>query len=417
MQPPYIYKICLLGQTGSGKSSIAHRIVTHTFDASYRPTRQPAQLFWRYTEPTTGNDIMIELEDTPGISPETLESGDLTPNAQAEADALLKPLVWFEKLRHEKDARKSGPDEATPLCADGGGGAGSSRPRQSKGAGGSSGGGAAKGGPSRSLAGALASMSPFGGPAARSRSNPIGEDRKRMGFVIVADVSSAHSFTVAFAIADRIFDRVQFDVSDPITCPVAVIILGNKNDLRGAKRQVEDEATIRAEVQRRYENVRAEPRHAVLYCECSAQMNSGLEGAFLEGLERIRALPSRSRIRSARLRATGVCAQFKKDLYSCLPVCFDVEEACKHAHRAVLRPLANRLGLYALLCECRPLVALVSALVALVTRLLRFRWLCDWCPPFILRFRQEATPEAEEPDLEAAAARAAGVRGMAEAAE
>ena len=261
--------------------------------------------------------------------------------------------MWFEKLRHEKDARKSGPDEATPLCADGGGGAGSSRPRQSKGAGGSSGGGAAKGGPSRSLAGALASMSPFGGPAARSRSNPIGEDRKRMGFVIVADVSSAHSFTVAFAIADRIFDRVQFDVSDPITCPVAVIILGNKNDLRGAKRQVEDEATIRAEVQRRYENVRAEPRHAVLYCECSAQMNSGLEGAFLEGLERIRALPSRSRIRSARLRATGVCAQFKKDLYSCLPVCFDVEEACKHAHRAVLRPLANRLGLYALLCECR----------------------------------------------------------------
>ena len=34
----------------------------------------------------------------------------------------------------------------------------------------------------------------------RHRSNPIGEDRKRMGFVIVADVSSENSFKVAFAI-------------------------------------------------------------------------------------------------------------------------------------------------------------------------------------------------------------------------
>ena len=36
----------------------------------------------------------------------------------------------------------------------------------------------------------------------------------------------------------------------------------------------------------------------------------------------------------------------------------------------------------------------------LFRRLFQFRWLCDWCPPFVLRLRQEVTAEEEDDDLE-----------------
>ena len=75
MGAPYVYKICLLGPCHAGKSSIAHRLVAHTFDPTYRASRQPAQLFWRHTEAATGRDIMMEIEDMPGVTPETSESG------------------------------------------------------------------------------------------------------------------------------------------------------------------------------------------------------------------------------------------------------------------------------------------------------------------------------------------------------
>ena len=145
-----------------------------------------------------------------------------------------------------------------------------------------------------------------------------------MGFVIVADVSNAASFTVAFAIADCIFDRLQFDVSDPITCPVSVIIVGNKSD-RAARREMDMVRALRAEIEGRYDNRHADPPHNVLYVECSAQTNIGLETIFLESLHRIRQLPSRFRIRP-RACATGYCAKCKKDMFAVFPWCFEVEE-------------------------------------------------------------------------------------------
>ena len=40
-----------------------------------------------------------------------------------------------------------------------------------------------------------------------------------------------------------------------------------------------------------------------------------------------------------------------------------------------------------------------------VRRFLLFRWLCDWCPPFILRLRKEVSNEEEDADLDKEAAK------------
>ena len=221
-----------------------------------------------------------------------------------------------------------------------------------------------------------------------------------MGFVIVADVSSENSFAVAYAIVDRIFDRLQFDVSDPITCPVSVVIVGNKSDLRGGRREAAPEDALRDEIHARYFNRHAEPQFSVEYVECSAQTNVGLEAAMMESLTRIRVLPSRTRIRTARMRATGFFAKFKRELYSCFPFCFDVEECCKYTDKGLLRPCFKRLGLYSLICQCWPIVRLYKFIVGLITGFLTFRWLCDWCPPFVLRLRKEATSEEEDADAD-----------------
>jgi hypothetical protein len=141
-----------------------------------------------------------------------------------------------------------------------------------------------------------------------------------------------------------------------MTCPVSMVIVGNKSDLRGNRRQVRrapwttnalprmrswlwllrswscllrswlcllplrpppplrwshrrgrrdappqvpSEAELRAEITSRYYSPHAEPRHSVEYVECSAQTNVGLESVMLTSLNRIRMLPSRSRIRTA----------------------------------------------------------------------------------------------------------------------
>ena len=112
------------------------------------------------------------------------------------------------------------------------------------------------------------------------------------------------------------------------------------------------EAELRAEIHSRYYNPHAEPRFSVEYVECSAQTNTGLERVMVESLTRIRILPSRSRIRTARMRMTGVCAKLKREIYSCFPFCFEVEECCKYVDRGLLRPCVKRLGLYSIICEC-----------------------------------------------------------------
>ena len=49
-----------------------------------------------------------------------------------------------------------------------------------------------------------------------------------------------------------------------------------------------------------------------------------------------------------------------------------------------------------LLCDCTPLKMLLKTLKKLWVTFLRFRWLCDWCPPFILRLKVEDTEEERQ---------------------
>lgn len=122
----------------------------------------------------------------------------------------------------------------------------------------------------------------------------------------------------------------------------------------------------------------------------------------LTSLERIRQLPTRNRIRTSRLRTTGFFAQTKRKIFDCCPWCFDVDEGCKFFNRQILRPFCAKLGLYQYLCECRPLKAGLKQIGKLWDRLCKFRWLCDWCPPFMLRLRKEVTTEEDEADFEKA---------------
>ena len=181
-----------------------------------------------------------------------------------------------------------------------------------------------------------------------------------------------------------------------MACPVSIIIAGNKSDLRGRQRAMEPEDDLRREILHRYVNRHSTPPHNVLYVECSAQTNQGLELVMLDSLERIRQLPTRHRIRTTRLRATGQFMQFRRWVYGKLPFCFELEDFVKYVVNRICKPLARFLGLYAIVCECVPLVSLYRAVRFLCTRFLAFRWLCDWCPPFLLRLRKEATVDSED---------------------
>jgi len=194
MKAPWMYKICFLGPVGSGKSSMCHRLVAHTFDPTYRPSRAPSQLFWRTTEAATGKDLMFEIEDYPGVSQETSRSGDLSLQAKKEIMAMLYPLCWFEKRREDKEGKsrfETAAAEANPLLP---GGAPKITKSSSKRGSGLSNMKSALGGLAAGLASLTAEAMGMGEP---DQTNPIGVDRKRMGFVIVADVSSDASFRAA----------------------------------------------------------------------------------------------------------------------------------------------------------------------------------------------------------------------------
>ena len=91
--PPYVYKVCFLGAREAGKSSIARRMVAHTFQSDpYRPTMDPQQLFWRYN--IDGKDVLVEIEDMPGLAEVDPSTGELTPEADTQLNSLLKPLLW-----------------------------------------------------------------------------------------------------------------------------------------------------------------------------------------------------------------------------------------------------------------------------------------------------------------------------------
>ena len=128
--------------------------------------------------------------------------------------------------------------------------------------------------------------------------NPISDERKRMGFVVIADVSSKMSYNTAFAVIDRIFDRLMFNRDDQIRCPVAVVIAGCKSDLRTCTPGLPSEATMRHQVEARYENFDKQLFN-VTFAECSALTGRGVEALLLHAAGQTHAVPHRAQIESA----------------------------------------------------------------------------------------------------------------------
>ena len=117
MGPPFVYKVTLLGACGAGKSAVAHRLVAHTFDPTYRATRQPQQLFWRHTEASTGRDILVEIEDCPGVTPETSESGELSTRGRYEITQLLNRSSGSKSTERTRTRRARRPrPRPIPCC-------------------------------------------------------------------------------------------------------------------------------------------------------------------------------------------------------------------------------------------------------------------------------------------------------------
>ena len=91
-----------------------------------------------------------------------------------------------------------------------------------------------------------------GGGGGVEMSNPIATERKRNGFLVACDVTQAPgSLGAAMELVDRIFDRLLFNRDDPIRCPVAVVIVGCKSDLRASTPGLPTEAQMRHLVQAR----------------------------------------------------------------------------------------------------------------------------------------------------------------------
>jgi len=411
--PPYVYKVCFLGAREAGKSSIARRMVAHTFQSDpYRPTMQPQQLFWRYN--VDGKDVLVEIEDMPGLADVDPNTGELTPEADTQLTSLLKPLLWFEKYKRDKDKKNVGTvpvsTEGTPLMGPGGLPAGKPKGKTA----------AEKA--KEKMAGVFSSLSSLAegkAPGAEKKANeknPISDERKRMGFVVIADVSSKMSYNTAFAIIDKIFDRLSFDTSDSICCPAAVMIVGNKCDMVGGRDpDLGPPEVIKEQVQERFANVEMKLTN-VTYCECSARTNVGLEPFMLQMLKQIHEVPQRAQIKAARLAESGTLGKLKRKLFTMFPILFEVEDWLKKINAGYVQPFLKKLGIIDFLFGVDGLVpkTIKKAKQAWV-HVIKFRWICAWCPPFVRKLKkpidqdeEEALAEERERELDKKAAAAAG---------
>ena len=137
-----------------------------------------------------------------------------------------------------------------------------------------------------------------GGGGGGAMSNPIGTERKRNGFVVVADVSRPGSLLAACEVVDRIFDRLMFNRDDTIRCPVVVVVAGCKSDLRASTPGLPTEAAMRHQVEARYENF-DQRLFNVTFAECSALTGRGVEALLLHAAGLAHAVPHRAQIESA----------------------------------------------------------------------------------------------------------------------
>ena len=320
----------------------------------------------------------------------------------------------FEKYKRDKDKKNVGTTpvstEGTPLMGPGGLPAGKPKGKT-----------AAEKAKEKmaGVFGSLASLAEGKAPGAKKKANeknPISDERKRMGFVVIADVSSKMSYNTAFAIIDKIFDRLSFDTSDSISCPAAVMIVGNKCDMVGGRDpDLGPPEVIKEQVQERFANVEMKLTN-VTYCECSARTNVGLEPFMLQMLKQIHEVPQRAQIKAARLAESGTLGKLKRKLFTMFPILFEVEDWLKKINAGYVQPFLKKLGIIDFFFGVDGLVpkTIKKAKQAWV-HIIKFRWICAWCPPFVRKLKkpidqdeEEALAEERERELDKKAAAAAG---------
>ena len=106
----------------------------------------------------------------------------------------------------------------------------------------------------------------------------------------------------------------------------------------------------------------------------------------------------------------------KRVVFVKFPILFDVEESLKKLHAGYIRPALQKLGIIDFLFGVDGIVPMtVKRAGKTWVACIKFRWICDWCPPFMRKLKQEVDQEEQEAlaeeqaqDLERRQAAAAG---------
>jgi len=224
----------------------------------------------------------------------------------------------------------------------------------------------------------------------RDLHNPISFDRLRMGIIVYVDVGSEQMQSEASTIVDKIFDRLDFDASEAnAKCPIVVLVVGGKCDLRGSKRKVGAFEEVQHEIEGSYENADTHVKN-VFYMECSSATGVGVEAIMQKAMLRLKLLPTIADITAAKVRRAGILGWVYKWLLWLLPWLDDVVRSLKKFWKKTVLKFLKK---YTPIPWLKKQGNKILKTTMLCTKL---RWLPKWCPSFIQKLRVEKTEEEEE---------------------